>query len=150
MKKEYILFTIIGFGLLSYLLDAVVNPLSINLELTTPYQFFTPRNLSLYPFSTTSVILKAVALFLASILILGFIGIKNLAKGIILIILSALFQLYAVQDIATSSFVVPLEYSLGLALAGILLLLPAVTFIITGIFQDVNSKLKDEVYLPKD
>ncbi len=148
MKKEYILFTIIGFGLLSYLLDAVVNPLSLNLA--TPYHFFTPQSLSKYPFSVISIALKALSILLSSILILGFLGINDFVKGITLFIVSVLVQLYAVQDIATSSFVVTLEWSLGLTLTGMLLFIPALTYTISGAFKNMNDKLKDEVYLSQE
>lgn len=146
MKKEYLLYIIIGFFILSYVLDAVVNPL--NIKLVTPYQYFTPANLITYAFTTTSIVLKAVALLLSPIVILDFIGAKATTKGISLLVLSGLLQLYALQDIATGSLVVPLEWSLAFTLSGLLLLIPTIIFFIIGSIQNVHHKLTGKTHPP--
>lgn len=142
MKKEHILFIVVGFFLLSYLLDAVVNPL--NLSLATPYQFFSPKYLAQYAFTTVSIVLKSIAILLTPILFLNFLGISNMSKGITILILSALLQLYALQDVATNNQVVPLEWSLSFSLGGLLLLIPAVFYIISGAIKNMNQQLTNE------
>lgn len=139
MKKEHILILIVGFFLLAYLLDAVVNPL--DLTLVTPYQYFYPKLLSTYPFTTVSIFLKGIALFIIPLLIFSFFGAPALIQGITLLILSALLQLYSVQDIASGSLIVPLEWSLAFTLAGVLLLLPSILYLLAGLFNSLHSKL---------
>ena len=70
MEKETVLVVIIGLFLLSYVLDAVVNPLSI--RLVTPYQFLNPKLIMMYPFTTASIVIKGLGIFLAPLLFLSF------------------------------------------------------------------------------
>lgn len=130
MKQEYWLATIIGLLVFAYVLDSVVNPLTIGLP--TPYHFFTPEAFTTYPFTTTSIVIKSIALFIAPILLLSFTEFPKHVKGIALLIISGLFQLYALQDVATGAHAVPLEWSLSLTLSGMVLLLPTIFFLIGG------------------
>ena len=142
MKKEYVFVFSIGLLLLAYLLDAVVNPLT--LKLTIPYQYFIPANLTKYAFTNVSILLKATAILLLPLLILSSLNLKSLVKGLILLVLSALLQLYAVQDIATGNNTVPLEWSLAFTLGGLFLLLPTVIFLLVGSLKHVGQKLAPE------
>jgi len=131
MKKEYLLILAVGMVILAYVLDAVVNPLS--LRLSTPYHYFTPTIISQYPFTTVSIVLKALAVVILPLITLSSLGLRRMASAGILLVLSGLLQLYALQDIATRAFVVPLEWSLGFTLAGVLLLLPTILYFLTGL-----------------
>lgn len=133
MKKEYPLIFASGFVLLAYILDAVAKPLS--LSLTTPYHYFTPATISLYPFTTVSIVLKSIAFIIIPPLLLSRFGLRKLTTGIILFILSVLIQLYALQDVVSKSFVVPLEWSLAFALSGAVLLLPSLLYVLIGLFE---------------
>ena len=59
----------------------------------------------------------------------------------ILLIISGLAQLYAIQEIATGAQVIPMEWSLSLSLAGLALLLPASLQIFLGIAHKTKKKL---------
>lgn len=131
MKKEYLLILAVGMVILAYVLDAVVNPLT--LRLATPYHYFTPEIISQYPFTTVSIVLKALAVFIVPVITLASLGLHRIAKSVTLLVISGLLQLYALQDIATRAYVVPLEWSLGFTLTGFLLLLPAVLYFLTGL-----------------
>lgn len=133
MKQEFFLILIAGLLILAYVLDAVVNPLY--LKLVTPYHYFDPQILSKYTFTTTSIVIKSVALMIASIWFLSFLSFNKLIKGAILLVLSGLMQLYALQEVATNARVVPLEWTLSLTLTGVALLIPAVLYIIMGVFK---------------
>jgi len=141
-KQEYLLVVIIGLFLLAYVLDAVVDPLSINL--VSPYHYFNPKILTLYPFTTTSIVIKAIGLFITCLWLLSFMGTKYQVKGAILLAVSGLMQLYALQDVATNAQVIPLEWSLSFTLAGVALLLPAILFIVIGLFKQTHKSLQEE------
>ena len=132
---------VIGFLILGYVLDAVVNPLALNLP--TPYHYFTLANLSKYPFTSVSIILKALSLVVSPLLLLASFGIKRFFKGAILLVISGLLQLYALQDVATAAKVIPLEWALGFTLAGLLLLAPILVFLIMGVFEGSRSSPDD-------
>jgi len=139
MKKETVLIIIIGLFLLSYVLDSVVKPLAIPLK--TPYQFLNPKLLALYPFTTASVVIKGLGIFLSPLLFLSFAEGYYAAKGAVLLVLIGLMQLYALQDIATKAHVVPLEWSLSLSLAGIALLIPMIIYFIRGAMHSLHKQL---------
>ena len=132
MKKEYSLIFVVGLFLLGYLLDSVVNPL--NISLSTPYHYFNPQYLTKYPFTTVSIFVKALGLFVTPLWVLSFLERKYTLKASILLILGVLMQLYALQDIVTDSKIVPIEWSLSISLAGGVLLVPMIMFFVMGLF----------------
>lgn len=144
MKQEYILVIIIGLLILAYVLDAIVNPLS--LQLPSPYHYFDPEIISKYTFTTTSIVIKSIALVMAPLWFLSFLDFSKLTKGAILLVLSGLMQLYALQDVATGAQVIPLEWSLSLTLTGVVLLIPAALFLLIGITKKAHKAITDEPY----
>lgn len=139
MKKEHTLVVIIGLFLLSYVLDATVDPLAV--PLATPYQFLNPKLITLYPFTTASIIIKGLGIFLTPPLLFSLVENHNTAKGAILLVVIALMQLYALQDIATKAQVVPLEWSLSMSLAGIALGIPMIFYFIRGALDSIHGTL---------
>ncbi|OGE25572.1 hypothetical protein A3H85_00160 [Candidatus Daviesbacteria bacterium RIFCSPLOWO2_02_FULL_40_8] len=155
MKQEYLLIVVAGLLILAYILDAVTNPLALSLPLANPYDFFNLKYLTLYSFTTTSVVFKSIAFFIVPLWFLSFLALSKLTKGAILLVVSALMQLYALQDVATGSQIIPLEWSLALTLAGMVLLLPTTLFLIVGLgkkfhqtFIKDDSFIKDETEQP--
>ena len=138
MKQEYWLAVVIGFVILAYILDSLVNPLTIGLP--TPYHYFIPESFMTFPFTSTSIVIKAVAIYIGVILFLSFIEFKKSVKGIILFIVGGLMQLYSIQDVVTGSRIVPLEWALAITLSGIALLLTSFFFIIAGAISGVAGK----------
>lgn len=139
MKKEYTLTIIIGLFILSYVLDAAVKPL--NIPLSTPYQFLNPAYLSKYPFTTASIVIKGLGIFLSLPFIFSLVENYALAKGASLLVIIALMQLYALQDIATGARVVPLEWALSISLSGIALIIPMIYYFIRGGLDSLHKKL---------
>lgn len=142
LPKEYVLIFIVGLFLLAYLLDAVVNPL--DLKLNTPYQYLQPEIMGQYPFTTISIFVKGLALFIVPLFVMSFVNKNYIAKSGVLLVLGSLVQLYALQDVVTHAEVIPLEWSLSLSLAGLSLLLPAIFFFIQGIFFSLKQNLSGE------
>jgi len=141
MKKEYSLLFIIGLFILAYVLDAVVEPLVRNLA--TPYHFLSPSYFSQFPFTTASVVIKAIGIFMTPLWLFGFFEGHHLGKGASLLVLSGLMQLYAVQEVATDAGLIPLEWAISFALAGIISLIPAILLLIRGIFSSMHQSLSE-------
>jgi hypothetical protein len=139
IPQEYFLLIIIGLFVFAYLLDLVVEPLQ--LRLTSPYEYFQPQNLSQYPFSSVSIFIKALAVFLTPLWVMAFFSSKGMAKPSILLVLSALLQLYAIQDVVSRSEVVPLEWALSFSLAGLMLLPFVVLFFIRSMIISAHANL---------
>ena len=140
MKKEYIIAFSIGLIILAYILDAIVNPLDMTLSLSTPYHYLTPEIVQTYAFTFTSVFFKALAIFLSIPTILAALDLKAITKGVSLLIISGLLQLYALQDVATKANVVPLEWSIALTVSGLMLLLPAIINLLIGFFSSFKKE----------
>jgi hypothetical protein len=137
INKEYSMLFIIGLFILGYLLDLIVTPLDITLA--SPYVFFKSDLIWTFPFSTTSIFIKALALFLTPLWLFSFFSSKGFAKPIILLIWAGLIQLYATQDIKTGSILLPLEWSLALAAAGFVLFIPTVYLFIKALLSSVRN-----------
>lgn len=139
MKKEYLFIFTAGLFLLAYVLEAVVNPLNINLA--TPYDFLKPTLIARYPFTSAILTIKTIAIFLSPLLLLSYLPKHHLAKGLLLIVLSGLAQLYTIQEVATGAKVIPMEWSLSITFAALALLLPAVIEILLGLAHKTAQKL---------
>lgn len=142
MKAEYILILIAGLLISAYVLEAVVDPLS--LDLATPYHYIDPLTLRTYPFTTTIIAIRALAIFLTPVWLLSFIERKYGLKGSIILVLSALSQLYVLQELATGQKLLPLEWSLAISLAGVALLMPMILYFIKGLLSGAHDKLIDK------
>jgi hypothetical protein len=138
IAKEYELLIIGGLFLLAYILEAVTNP--INLPLATPYEFLTGGYMATYPFTSAIIFIRSLALFMSPLWLLSFFGKAHYTKGGSLLVLAGLMQLYAIQEIAANTQVVPLEWALSLSLGGIALLLPAGIFLFKGMINALNQK----------
>lgn len=139
LAKEYQLLVILGLFIFAYVLEALVNPLQISL--TTPYAFLAPIYFLKYPFTSAVILIKAVAIFWTPLLLLSFLRGAYAAKASILLVLAGLLQLYTLQEVATGAQVMPMEWSLALALAGILLLLPMVIFFLKHTASSMHEKV---------
>jgi hypothetical protein len=139
IAKEYSLLFIIGLFVLAYLLDLVVTPL--NIPIKSPYQFFQSEYIFQFPFSTLSVAIKSIALFLAPLWFFSFFKDNGFAKPIILLVWAGLIQLYAVQDIVNKTRLISMEWSLSLAASGALLFLPTLYFFLKAIVFSMHSNL---------
>lgn len=146
MKLEYWVGTIGGLFLLAYVLEAVIDPLAI--DLATPYQFVSPQYFTQYPFTSAIIFTRALAIFLTPLFLLTLVKKAYFAKALFLLVLAGLMQLYALQNIVTKNFVVNLEWALSLALAGIALLLPAVLLGIKAMFASLHTGLVKTMAVP--
>jgi len=143
IPKEYVLLIIIGLFLLAYVLEATVDPLAA--QLATPYEFLNSEYFTKFPFTTATILLRGLAIFWTPLFLLSFIKGAHSGKGGTLLVVSALFQLYALQEVASGTTLVPLEWSISLALGGAALLLPMLIFFLLGMFKGA----KDSVTLPE-
>lgn len=148
MKQEYVLIVILAFFGLGWLLTNLVQPL--DLALPTPYHYLDPAYFSKYPFSTTSIALTALALFISPLWFLSFVDGMKTAKGVLFLVAGGLLQLYALQDVASGSHQLTLEWDIALTLAGLLLLPTTVLYLILGIFSGIFSSLLDNPYQDVD
>lgn len=141
MEKEHWVVFAAGLFILSYVLDSVVEPLITALEttLTSPYQYFNPEIMSKFPFTTASIFIKALGLLIIFTVILSFVEGKYVVKSVIGLVLLALMQLYAVQDIISRSQMVTLEWDLGIALGGLFLIAPIIFYIFKGMFHSLYT-----------
>ncbi len=139
IPKEYSLLLIIGLAVLAYILEQVVEPL--NLTLGSPYTYFTSDLMTQYPFSTTSVFIKSLALFFAPLWLLSFSDSKGFGKPGFLFVWAGLTQLYAVQDVMTNAKLIPLELSLSLAASGFALLIPTAYMFLMAMLHSIHRNL---------
>ncbi|MFC1654040.1 hypothetical protein ACFL1M_04300 [Patescibacteria group bacterium] len=143
IPKEYVLIIIAGMFLLSYLLDAVVDPLPATFP--TPYHYFNGPTLGKYAFSTTSILIRGMAFLLTPMWLISFFQFHPGAKGGIFLVTGSLMQLYALQEVATNAQVIPLEWAISLAFGGAILLIPAIFNILKGLINPYTTTPTDQI-----
>lgn len=147
--KEYILAIIGGLFLLAYVLQSGVKPL--NLNLASPYQFLNAGYFKLYPFTGAIILIRSLALFISPLWLLSWLGPAHTAKGVTLLILSGLMQLYALQQVAGASApTVSMEWSLSFTVAGLILLLPMGLFFLKGMTSGISGAVSQKITAAPD
>ncbi len=139
MKKEYFFLVVVGFFLASYVLNFLAGPVALSLK--SPFQFLTASTLSKYPFTAVEIALKTIALSLSLILILSLMEKNYLLKAVIALIIGTLGVLYAIQQVATSTRVTPLQWTLAFCYAGFLFPPVIVYYLIRGVIEGAYQGL---------
>lgn len=137
MPKEYVLVLIIGLYLLAYLLEAVVDPLAV--PITTPYQYLSSLYLAKYPFSSALIFVRAIAITMTPLWFLSFIENAHTGKAVTLLIVATLIQLYAVQALVGGNVGITIEWSISLAIGGIILFIPMLFLFARGAIKPKPS-----------
>ena len=143
MPKEYVLVLIIGLFLLAYLLEAVVDPLTISI--TSPYQYVTLGHWSRLPFTTAIIAIRSLAVIMSPLWLLSFISGAFQFKALALLIVSVLVQLYGVQGTVSATVGIPLEWAVSFAVGGALLLIPMLFFFAKGAVGSQKSAPPKEI-----
>lgn len=148
MKTEYVVTAIIALFLLSSVLDFLAGPQKP--PLTNPFAFWQHETYSIYPFTAVSIGMKTLVLCMSVLFTLSLFQKKYLAKALFLLLLIALLELYAIQQLATGSQMVSMEWSVAFSTAGIILLLPIVFFFILATGTVVHKNLKEMTYTTEE
>lgn len=139
MKKEYILIFTVSLFLLSYVIDYISGPVSIVLK--NPFAFLDPLVMSKFPLTAVGVFTRSLGILLSIILFWSLFKQIYLVKSVSTFFLAVLFELFAIQQIATGMRTVTLQWSLSLAFAGITMILPSIIYLILNF-------IKRPVYIP--
>lgn len=148
MKKEYLLAFTIGFFVLAQVLDYLAGP--VYFSLNSPYDFLNRFYLNQYPLTAVAIGLRSLAIFFSTILIFSLFEKSYFIKAIILFVISALAQLYAIQQVRTGMRTTSLQLTLSISYGTFLYILPIIfnliSFLIYGIKEKINSleKITDD------
>ena len=143
MPKEYVLVLIVGLFLLAYLLEAVVDPLV--LDLATPYEFLRADYITKVPFTTALIFVRSLAIFITPLWLLSFIDRAWQFKAVALLVIGVLLQLYGVQATASSTVGIPLEWAISFALGGATIFLPMLFFFAKGAVSGKKSAQPNDI-----
>ena len=140
MKKEYTAVIAISLFLFGYVLEALSGNVTLP-ALSSPSSFLNPTILNRYPFTATAIAVRTAAIVISVLLVLSFVAIKKHLKAVIIFVLAALLELYAIQQLATGMKVTPVEWTLSFAYSAILLAPAVVFFLIAGMFEAAHKAL---------
>lgn len=143
MKKDYLWFTIVGLFIFGYVLDQISGPISFPSK--NPYAFLSSSFLSTYPLTAVSIAAKALGLMLALVTLASYLKHLHILKAILFFFIGSLAQLYAIQQLATKGKVTPIPWTIGIAYAGALLLLPAIFQLLHGLFSSAHQAITKEI-----
>ncbi len=132
MKQEYRFLLIGSLLLVAYVLEALVKPLSLNLS--NPFEFLTPKNFQLFPFTFTIILIRSAALAMIPGWLLSFLKGNFQLKWIVLLTCFGLLELYSIQEVATGSKLMAYEWSIALSLSGLLLVPQIIVYFFASFF----------------
>lgn len=139
MKKEYFLAIAIGFFILAQVLDYLAGP--VYFPLSSPYSFFNQLYLNQYPLTAVAIVVRALALFISTVLFFSLFEKAYFVKSIILFVVGALAQLYAIQQLKTGLRTTSIQWTLSIAYATLLYLFPLIVYLILGLIHGVKEKI---------
>jgi hypothetical protein len=139
MKKEYQIVGAIGLFALAYALDYFAGPISATIK----NPFVLGNFLDKYPFTAVGIASRSLAIMLTVNLILSLVG-STLAKALSALFLGGLFELYAIQQLATSAKMTTLQWTLSLAYGGFLLAFLIIYYLIIGVVKGLHQGLSDQ------
>lgn len=148
MKKEYFFIFAASLLILAYVVDSISGPVSITIK--NPYAFFQNTVISRFPLTTVGIFARSLGIFVGILLTLSFIDRMFFAKAITTFFLTVFFNLFAVQQIATNTRTVTIQWILSLAYTGLALLLPTVIYLIMGFISPVINKRSAQEPVPTD
>ncbi len=145
MKIEYFVSAVVGLFIFGYILDFISGPFT--LVLASPFAFLQPIHISKYPFTAVSIFVKTLAIFLTSTLVIQTLSpVRYYLAATLFFISAALMELYAIQQIATQAFLISLQWTLALAYAAVILLIPCLIYLTIGIFKSAHRNLTTDRY----
>lgn len=139
MKKEYLFILAAALIILAYGIDSISG--KILLDVKNPYQFLNSPLISRYPLTTLGIFSRTIGLFLSVWLILSFISNYHFQKAIFLFIVFVLSNLYAIQQLATGMKITTVQWTISIAYASSLLLIPLVYYLIKSTTAVVVKKV---------
>lgn len=145
MKTEYLLATALGMFGFGYVLDLISGPFTIALQ--NPFVFLSTQYLTTYPFTAVSIAAKTVSIFIVvTLAVQTLAGKKYFLASTLLFITGALMELYAIQQIATQSLLISLQWTLALAYTAVVLLFPSLLYLIVGSIKTAHKNLTNDPY----
>ncbi len=138
MKKEYFFIFAVALLIFAYIVDYISGP--INFVIKNPYEFLDSLVMSKFPLTAVGIFTRSLGIFLFIVLLLSLFSKLFFVKAIATFLLAALFNLFAIQQIATGTRTVTIQWSLSLSYAGIILLLPSMIYCIRGFISPVIER----------
>lgn len=138
MKKEYLILLIMGLYIFGQVLDLVGG--AVSLPIKNPFEFLQSPTLSTYPFLAVSVFVKILALTFTVIFILGLFKKAHTMKAVVLFVIAAMSELYAIQQFATSTFILPASWVLSLSFTAIPILVIAFLNLLAGLLLGMHGR----------
>lgn len=138
MKKEYLFIFAVSLLTLSYLIDSISGPVALVLK--NPYQFLNQTFMAQFPLTVVGILSRSLGILISIVLILSLINKMFFLKATTAFFLAIIFNLFAIQQIATNTRTVTIQWTLSLAYSGLALLLPVLIYIIKGLIHPMVNQ----------
>ncbi len=145
MKKEYLLVFILSLFILAYVIDYISGPVALPVK--NPYAVLDPVIVSKFPLTSLGIIARSLGLVIATFFLFSLVENLYTAKALLIFFISVLFELYAIQQVSTGSRTTTIQWTISLALSGLLLLPSIPVYFLKGL---ISLKLHPSNNLPED
>lgn len=148
MKKEYLFIFSLVLIFLAQGIDSISGRLAFSVK--NPYQFLSSPLTSQYPLTTLGIFCRSIGLFIAIWLLFSLISGLNFQKAIALFIIFVLSNLFSIQQLATGVKVTTVQWTISIAYASSLLLIPLVFYLIKSATTTVARKITPKQVVETD
>lgn len=138
MKKEISGAIGLGLLLLAYAIDYLAGPVKILIR--SQLVFLRPEILSLYPFTAAAIFIRTLGIVIVVLVLFSLVNRQYFAKAGILLFLCVMAELYGFQQIPASFKLISIQWTLSIAYAGFIAVIPVVFFILMGIGGMFNKE----------
>lgn len=137
-KEVWLVIAAVAF-LTSWLIDRLGGPVYI--VIGNPIAFLQSSVLlHKYPFTATAIVIRTIALFVSSMLVLSLVERKYFTKAVVLFFVGLLAEFYAIQQLATGSRLTTIQWTLAIAYGSLALVLGIIWMLVKGIWSLFNKE----------
>lgn len=132
MKKEIAFVIALAMFALAYVLDYIAGNISFSVR--DQFAFLSGTYLMKYPLTGAGVFIRTLAIFLSIVLIYSVVEHKYFVKAFVSLLVTIFSEAYAIQQLSTGVRTTPVQWTLSIAYAGVLVALLVIYYIFKGIF----------------
>jgi hypothetical protein len=141
-KEAWLVVAAVGF-LLAWLIDRLAGPVSISVG--SPIAFLKSTViLNKFPFTATAIIIRSLAIFISTMLVVSLFEKNYFTKAIVLFFVGLLAEFYAIQQLANGFKLTTIQWTLSIAYGSLLLTTGVVWMLLKGVWSMFGGRENDK------
>lgn len=142
MKKEITFVVALCMFAFAYILDFLAG--GVSFVVANPVVFISNNMLTRFPLTAAGIFIRTIAIFLTILVVYSAIKGRYFTKAFISLAAAIFAEAYAIQQLSTGVRTTPIQWTLSISYAGVLMLVLVVYYFLKGIFHGFSKALGGE------